>query len=64
MDLRKQLQSNLTNIINMGLIQTYASLQSTVELTTRLTRDKEIWRGVFHNCIKLFPPTPVYVCIH
>ena len=64
MDLRKQLQSNLTNIINMGLIQTYASLQSTVELTTRLTRDKEIWRGVFHNCIKLFPPTTVYVCIH
>ena len=41
MDLPKQLQCNLTKIINMGHIQTYASVLSTMELTTRLTQDWE-----------------------
>ena len=41
MDLPKQLQCNLTNIINMGHIQTYASVLSTVQLATRLKQDRE-----------------------
>ena len=64
MDLHKQLQWNLTNIINMGHIQTYASVLSTVELTTGLKQYREKWRVMFHTCIKLFLPTPAYVCIY
>ena len=41
MDLPKQLQCNLTNIINMGHIQRYASFLLTVKLTTHLKQDKE-----------------------
>ena len=41
MDLPKPLQCNLTNIINMGHIQTYASVLCTEELTTRLKQDRE-----------------------
>ena len=41
MDLPKQLQCNLANIINMGHIQTYASVLSTVELTTHLKQDRD-----------------------
>ena len=41
MDLPKQLQCNLTNIINMDHIQTYTSVLSAVELTTRLKQDRE-----------------------
>ena len=59
MDLSKQLQWNLTNMINMDHIKTYAAVLSTVELSTRLKQDREKWRAMFHTCIKLFPPTPV-----
>ena len=45
-------------------MQTYASVLSTVELTTHLKQNREKWRGMFHTCIKLFPPTPAYVCIY
>ena len=48
----------------MGHIQTYASVLLTVELTMRLKQDREKWRAMFHTCIKLFPPAPVYVCIY
>ena len=41
MDLPKQLPCNLTNIINMSHIQTYASVLSTEELATRLNQDRE-----------------------
>ena len=41
MDLPKQFQYNLINMINMDHIQTYASVLSTVELTTRLEQDRE-----------------------
>ena len=64
MGLPKRLQCNLANIINLGHIQTYASVLSTEELTTRLKQDREKWRAMFHPCIKLFTPTPVYVCIY
>ena len=64
MELPKRLQCNLTKIINMGHIQTYASVLSTEELTTHLKQDREKWRAMFHTCIKLFTPTPVYVCIY
>ena len=64
MDLPKRLQCSLTNIINMDYIQTYASVQSTEELTTRLKEDREKWRAMFHTCIKLFTPAPVYVCLY
>ena len=40
MDLPKPLQCNLTNIVNMGHIQTYASVLRTEELTTRLKQDR------------------------
>ena len=53
MNLPKQLQCNLTNIINMGYIQTYTSLLWTVELTTRLKQDREKWLLTY-----------VYVCIY
>ena len=64
MDLPKQFQYNLINMINMDHIQTYASVLSTVELTTRLEQDREKWRAMFHTCTKLFPPTPFYECIY
>ena len=48
----------------MGHIQTYASVLSTEELTTHLKQDREKWRVMFHTCIKLFTPTPLYVCIY
>ena len=58
-------RQNLTNMINMDHIQTYGSVLSIVELTTRLKQDKKKWRAVFHTCIKLlFPSTPVYECIY
>ena len=60
MNLPKQMQWNLTNMINMDHIKTCTSVLSTVELTTRLKQDKEKWRAMFHTCIKLFSPTPVY----
>ena len=41
MELPKQLQGNLTNVINMVHIQTYASVLSTEELTTHLKQDGE-----------------------
>ena len=41
MDLPEQLQCNLTNIINMGHIQSYVPVLSTVELTIRLKQDRE-----------------------
>ena len=63
MDVPKQLQWNWINAINMGQIQTNASVLSTVELTIHLKQDKEKWRALFHTCIKLFPPTPIYVYI-
>ena len=40
MDLPKRLQRNLTNIINMDQIKTYASVQSTEESTTRLKENR------------------------
>ena len=64
MELPKRLQCSLTNVMNMGRIQTYASVLSTEELTTHLKQDREKWRAMFHTCIKLFTPTPVYVCIY
>ena len=64
MDLPKQLQCNFTSIVNMGHIQTYASVPRTLELDRRLKQDREKWHAVFRTCIKLFPPTPVYVCIN
>ena len=64
MELPKRLQCNLTNVINMVRIQTYASALSTDELTTYIKQDREKWRAMFHTCIKLFTPTPVYVCIY
>ena len=48
----------------MDHIQTYASALSTEELNTRLKQDREKWLAMFHTCIKLFTPTPVYVCIY
>ena len=62
MNLPKQLQCKLINIINMGHIQTYGLVLSTVELTTRLKQDRE--NDMFHTCIKLFPATPGYVSIY
>ena len=41
MELRKQLQFNLTNVINMVHMHTYASAVSTDELITYLKQDKE-----------------------
>ena len=64
MELLKRLQCNLTNVINMGHIQTYASVLSTEELTMHLKQDREKWRAMFHTCIKLFTSTPLYVCIY
>ena len=64
MDLTKQMQCNLTNIINMGHIETYNSVLSTVELIMRLKQDRGKWPVMFHTCIKLFRPTPVYVCLY
>ena len=64
MELPKRLQYSLTNVVNMGHIQTFASVQSTEELTTYLKQDREKWRAMFHTCIKLFTPTAVYVCIY
>ena len=61
MEFPKRLQCNLTNIINMGHIQTYASVLSTEKFTRHLKQDRG--RAMFHPCIKLFTPTPVYVCI-
>ena len=58
------MQCNLTNIINMGHIETYTSVLSTVELIMRLKQDRGKWRVIFHTCIKLFRPTPVYVCLY
>ena len=55
--------SNLTIIINMNHIQAYASVLSTVELNTRLKEDREKLRVIFRT-FKLFPPTPVYVCLY
>ena len=40
MDLTKQMQCNLTNIVNMGHIETYTSVLSTVELIMRLKQDR------------------------
>ena len=54
MELPKQLQCNLTNVINMVHIQTYASVLSTDELTTNPKQDREKWRAMFHTYIKLF----------
>ena len=52
----------------MGHIQTYASqaqnVLSTVELTTCLKQDSGKRHAMFYTCIKLFSPTPVYVCIY
>ena len=62
MELPKWLQCSLTNVINMGHIQTYASALSTEELTMHPKQDREKSRAMFHNCIKLFTPTPSYVC--
>ena len=64
MKIPKQLQCNLTNVINIGRIQTYASVLSTEELTTHVKQGKEKWRAMFHTCIKFFTPTSVYVCIY
>ena len=64
MDIPQQLQCNLTNIVNTDHIQTYASVLSTAELATHQKQDREKLRAMFHTCIKLFPPTPVYVCIY
>ena len=58
------MQCNLTNIINMDHIQTQASILSTVESTTRLRQVREKWCAMFHTCIKLFHPTPVYEYIY
>ena len=55
--------SNLTIIINMNHIQAYASVLSTVELNTRVKEDREKLRVIFRT-FKLFPPTPVYVCLY
>ena len=64
MELPKRLQYSLTNVVNMGHIQTFASVLSTEELTTYLKQDREKWRAMFHTCIKLFFPAPVYVYIY
>ena len=40
------------------------SFLSTKELTAHLKQDMEKWRAMFHACIKLFTPTPVYVCLY
>ena len=48
MDLPKQYQYILTNIINMVDIQTYASVLSTVELTTLLKQDGKMTCDVSH----------------
>ena len=48
----------------MGHIQTYASVLSTEELIMYLKQDREKWCAMFHTCIKLFTPTPVYVSIY
>ena len=58
------MQCHLANIINMGHIQTNVLVLSTVELTTCLKQVRKKWRGMFRTCIKLFPPTPVYVCMY
>ena len=41
MELPKRLQYSLTNVVNMGHIQTYAAVLSTEELTTFLKQDRE-----------------------
>ena len=41
MELPKRLQCSLTNVMNVGRIQTYASALSTEELTTHLKQDWE-----------------------
>ena len=48
----------------MGHIQTYASALSTEKLTMHPKQDREKSRAMFHNCIKLFTPTPSYVCLY
>ena len=58
MDFPKQYQYILTNIINMGHIQTYASVLSTVELTTLLKQDGKMTRDVSHICM-----FHTYVCM-
>ena len=58
------MQCSLTNVVDMGHIQTYASVLSTEELIMCLKQDREKWCAMFHTCIKLFTPTPVYVCIY
>ena len=64
MDLPKQLPCNLTNIINMGHIQTYASVLSTEELATRLNQDRERWHVMFPYVSSYFlPHLSMYVYI-
>ena len=63
MELPKGLHYSLTNVVNMGHIQTFASVQSTEELTTYLKQDREKWRAMFHTCIKLFTQLSMYVYI-
>ena len=41
MELPKGLQYSLTKVVNMGHIQTFASILSTEELTTYLKQDRE-----------------------
>ena len=48
----------------MDHIQMYASVLLTEELNTHLKQDREKWCVMFHTCIKLFTPTPAYVCIY
>ena len=48
MELSKRLQCNLTNIIDMVHIQTYASVLSTDELTTYLKQDGKMTCNVSH----------------
>ena len=63
MEIPKRLQCNLTNVINIGRIQTYVSVLSTEELTRHVKQGREKWRAMFHTCIKFFTPTSMYVYI-
>ena len=58
------MQCNVTNIIKVGYIQTYVRLTSIPQIDHAARARQGKWCEMFHTCIKLFPPTPVYACLY
>ena len=58
MKLPKRLQCSLTDVVNLGHIQTYASVLSNVELITYLEEDREKYD------VQCFTPVSSYLLPH